>query len=175
MLTLPNAVLYEYSPECLNLCCWCTLTQNPGMAETGRALWGPSAADPAPARTPRAGCPGSHPGSSGRSPRRRPHTSGQPVPVLHHCTARKGSWCSEGTSCAPVCAHGLWSWQHTPLTEPGCSLWHFHSGIYGCWWDPPEPPLLQPSSHSSFNLSSWERCFRPFPILVSLHWTQCRM
>lgn len=39
-----------------------------------------------------------------------PTASGQPVPVLRHCTAQKGSWCSEGTSCAPVCAHGLWSW-----------------------------------------------------------------
>jgi len=53
-----------------------------------------------------------------------PTASGQPVPVLHHCTAQKGSWCSEGTSCVPVCAHGLWSWHRAPLTEPGSSLWH---------------------------------------------------
>jgi len=35
---------------------------------------GPSAPAPAPAGTPRAGCPGPRPGSSGRSPRRRPHS-----------------------------------------------------------------------------------------------------
>ena len=35
---------------------------------------GPSAPAPAPAGTPRAGCPGPHPGGSGRSPRRRPHS-----------------------------------------------------------------------------------------------------
>ena len=52
-----------------------------------------------------------------------PTASGQPVPVLRHCTAQKGSWCSEGTSCAPVCAHGLWSWHWAPLTEPGSGLW----------------------------------------------------
>ena len=51
-----------------------------------------------------------------------PTASGQPVPVLCRCTAQKGSWCSEGTSCAPACAHGLWSWHQAPLTEPGCSL-----------------------------------------------------
>jgi len=34
----------------------------------------PSAPAPAPAGTPRAGCPGPRPGSSGRSPRRRPHS-----------------------------------------------------------------------------------------------------
>ena len=35
---------------------------------------GPSAPAPAPAGTHRAGCPGPRPGSSGRSPRRRPHS-----------------------------------------------------------------------------------------------------
>jgi len=35
---------------------------------------GPSAPAPAPAGTPRAGCPGPHPGGSGRSPRRRSHS-----------------------------------------------------------------------------------------------------
>jgi len=48
-----------------------------------------------------------------------------------HCTAQKGSWCSDRrTSCAPVCAHSLRSWHRAPLTEPGSGLWHPPSGIY---------------------------------------------
>ena len=53
---------------------------------------------------------------------RDPTASGQPVPVLCHCAAQKCSWCSEGTSCALICAHGLWSCHGAPLTEPGSDL-----------------------------------------------------
>ena len=64
-----------------------------------------------------------------------PTASRQTVPMLHHSI----SWCSEGTPCAPVCAHCLFvlalsrAW-----LRPLCTL---PSVFYGHWWDPPEPPL----------------------------------
>jgi len=43
----------------------------------------------------------------------------QPLGSLYRCsvtcTAQKCSWCSEGTSCAPVCARCLLSWYRAPL------------------------------------------------------------
>lgn len=98
---------------------------------------GPSAPAPAPAGTPRAGCPGPHP-------------------------AQKGSWCSEGTSCAPVCAHGLWSWHRAPLAEPGSSqhpsstLPQGFMAIDGI----PEPPPAEQSQLSQPLLTE---------VLVALH------
>ena len=59
--------------------------------------------------------------------RSRSHT--QPLGSLCQCsitcTAQKCSWCSEGTSCVPVCAHCLLSWHWAPLKRP----WFFKHPI----------------------------------------------
>jgi len=76
------------------------------------------------------------------------------------CTAQKCSWCSEGTSCAPVCAHCLLSWPWAPLTVWRCSLRTLLSGIYGHGMGSPRAscspgwavsaPLAPPHRRSTF-------------------------
>ena len=87
------------------------------------AFLGPSAPAPAPKGHPEQGAQ-DHIQVAFEDPQqdRDPTASGQPVPVLCHCAAQKCSWCSEGTSCALICAHGLWSCHGAPLTEPGSDL-----------------------------------------------------
>lgn len=53
-----------------------------------------------PAGTPKAGCPDSF----WRPPRRRPHNVWA---ICSSAQVRSTAWCSEGTSCIPVCAHCL--------------------------------------------------------------------
>ena len=73
-------------------------SQKPSTAEAGRALWVPML-QPLPQQGhPEQGAQG-HVQVALRDPKGDPTAPGQPVAMLHHCTAQKGSWCSEGTSC----------------------------------------------------------------------------
>lgn len=72
-----------------------------------------------------------------------PTASGQPMPVLNHLH-RSGAWCSEGASCASLCACCLWSWHRAPLNRVWlCLPCALPLGIYGHWWDPPKTLLLR--------------------------------
>ena len=93
-------------------------------------LWVTQSNPPAQAGSPRAGCTGPWSGGSWISPEKE-----TPQPPWAACSSapspsegRSSSWCSAGTSCAPVCAHCPLSCRWAPLKR----VW-------------PYPPDTQPS------------------------------
>ena len=97
------------------------MCQNQRMAEVGRDLWRSLAQSLFQQGHPEQSAQ-SHIQAASEDPQGR-----DPQPLGSLCqgsithTAQKCSWCSEGTSCSPICAHGLWSWHWAPLTE-SCSI-----------------------------------------------------
>ena len=103
-------------------------------SQTGRGwkgpLWVTQSNPPTEAGSPRAGCTGPCPGRSRISPEKE-----TPQPPWAACSSapspsegRSSSSCSDGTSCASVCAHCPLSchwaplervWPHSPDTHPG--------------------------------------------------------
>lgn len=97
--------------------------------------------------TPRAGGPALHPGAFGELQEGEPTASGQPVPVVHH--PLNWSWCSERTSCIPVCTHWVLSWHWAPLKRTCLLL-----GIYTHWQDFPWTSAF-PDWMTSFCSLNW--------------------
>lgn len=75
-----------------------------------------------PAGTPKAGCPDSF----WRPPRRRPHNVWA---ICSSAQVRSTAWCSEGTSCIPVCAHCLFGLGHYQQ-KPGSILFESSLGVF---------------------------------------------
>lgn len=83
----------------------------------------PSGPTPAPAGTPKAGCPGPHPGNFCRSSRKRLHSLWTAcASALSPAQHKSAAWCSEGTSSAPVCASSLGSFSGHHWKEPGSNF-----------------------------------------------------
>jgi len=94
--------------------------------------------------------------------------------TLQHSAAQhsSASWCSNGTSCVPVCAHCLLSWHWASLQRVSLHSLRTHpSGIYRHWWDPLSLIFYRLSSPSFLSLSSQEGFSCPFTILMALCWT----
>lgn len=84
-----------------------------------KAPLGPPGATPDQTETPRAACTRPCPDVFLKISKEEP-----PAPPWASCARapapaqrRNSAWCSEGPSCAPVCAQYLWPWQGTPLAK----------------------------------------------------------
>ena len=101
-------------------------SQNPGLAEAGRAFCVPlcpCVPAPAPAAPPRAGCPGPWPGGFWRAPGRRPHSlwaacASAPSPATDVQREPPGLQFVPMASCPGTGHH--WEELHPLCTLPSC-------------------------------------------------------
>lgn len=92
--------------------------ENHRMTEAEREHLGSSGPAPTQVAIPRAGCPGPHPSTCWRSPRRRFHilwaANAGALSLAQHGSI---SWCSECASYVSLCAHCCLSFHRTPLKQ----------------------------------------------------------
>jgi len=114
------------------------LQRNTRIAEAGRALWIPQS-QPRCSRATQSRVP--RPTARWlleTSKEETPQPLGSLCQCSVTCTAQQCSWCSEGASCAPVCAHGLLCWHWAPLERAWlCSHCTVPPDIYTHWFYTP--------------------------------------